>query len=168
MKKLLIIILMSLFTTTLNAENLLNRFVTDDLLEYIYGQDNYTIITGGYNDTDKYYPNTKFQGFIYKDQRLTIETGSDGRIKHTTFDFYNITSEDRVTYIIDYFIQSDKIKITSKEILNNGSFNNGVSIEGKLPSPNTKYYSAFINASWDYNDFRDFFFKYLKISYIGV
>ena len=90
MKKLLIVILMSLFTTTLNAENLLNRFVTDDLLEYIYGKDNYTIITGGYNDTDKYYPNTKFQGFIYKDQRLTIETGSDGRIKHTTFDFYNI------------------------------------------------------------------------------
>lgn len=167
-KKILVIILMLLSTTTLNAENLLNRFITDKLLEYIYGANNYTIISGGYNEIEEYYPNTKIQGHIYKDQLLTIETGRDGKIKQSTFEFFNITSEDRINYIIDYFIQSDNIKIVSKNIRNNGTFNNGISIEGKLPSPYLKYYSAFIDASWDYNDFKDFFFRYLRISYIGL
>ena len=53
-KKILVIILMLLSTTTLNAENLLNRFITDKLLEYIYGANNYTIISGGYNEIEEY------------------------------------------------------------------------------------------------------------------
>ena len=163
MKKYLIFSIGMLFFNFMaySQKDYLGILIDDYWLNNYYTS--FQITKGQYDEHNKIYPNSKFEGYTNNGQKLhvVIETNNKGKVNTITYDFKNVASEDDILSIANNMLTQNKAAITKKDISETRLF-----IEGKLSSNDYSYKMMYINADWGYNGFGQFFFYGLTIRFI--